>query len=46
MEKIYELCGSATELNWPNCVSLRYYEEFKPRRNYERQLVKHLKELC
>lgn len=36
MEKIYELCGSANEYNWPNCVNLRCYEEFRPRRNYER----------
>ncbi|CAD8079513.1 unnamed protein product [Paramecium primaurelia] len=46
MEKIYELCGSANEQNWPNCINLRLWEEFKPRRNYERLLTKHIKELC
>ncbi|CAD8188311.1 unnamed protein product [Paramecium pentaurelia] len=46
MERIYELCGSATEQNWSNCVNLRQWEEFKPRRNYERLLVKHIKDVC
>ncbi|CAD8099994.1 unnamed protein product [Paramecium primaurelia] len=46
MERIYELCGSASELNWPNCVKLRQWEEFKPRRNYERLLIKHIKDVC
>lgn len=45
MEKIYDFCGSANEQNWPNCVNLRQWDEFKPRRNYERQLTKHLTEL-
>ncbi|CAD8108880.1 unnamed protein product [Paramecium sonneborni] len=46
MERIYELCGSATEQNWPNCVNLRQWEEFKPRRHYERILIKHIQNVC
>ena len=53
MEKIYELCGSITEFNCkfphldatspgPASVTLRNFEEFKPRRNYERVLQHHL----
>lgn len=38
MHKIFELCGSPDEVNWPGVSKIRWYNNFKPARPMRRRL--------
>ncbi|XP_050388160.1 cyclin-dependent kinase C-1-like [Argentina anserina] len=38
LNKIYELCGSADETNWPGVSKLHFYNNFKPPRPLKRRV--------
>ncbi|PSS26579.1 Cyclin-dependent kinase [Actinidia chinensis var. chinensis] len=41
LNKIFELCGSPNEINWPGVSKIPWYNKFKP----ARQMNKHLREV-
>ncbi|KAL9316068.1 hypothetical protein ACSQ67_017069 [Phaseolus vulgaris] len=38
LNKIYELCGAPTEINWPGVSKIPYYNKFMPTRPMKRRL--------
>uniref|UniRef100_A0A7N0T6T0 Protein kinase domain-containing protein n=1 Tax=Kalanchoe fedtschenkoi TaxID=63787 RepID=A0A7N0T6T0_KALFE len=38
LNKIYELCGSPDEVNWPGVSKMPWYNQFKPSRSMKRRL--------
>ncbi|KAK6923397.1 Protein kinase domain, partial [Dillenia turbinata] len=38
LNKIFELCGSPDETNWPNVSSMQWYNNFKPNRPLKRRV--------
>lgn len=44
LDLIFQICGAPTDENWPEAKTLNWYDMFKPKKPYKRNLVDYCKQ--